>query len=69
LGAKQKVAFDQIKCYLSTTLTLREPKNGEPFWLYVAAQEDVIGALLTQELEAKEHVITTIKIELPSARG
>jgi hypothetical protein len=28
-------------------------KNGELFWLYVAAQEDVIGAVLTQEFEAK----------------
>jgi hypothetical protein len=57
-GAKQQVAFDQIKYYLSTPLVLRAPKSGEPFWLYIAAQEDVIGAILTQEFGAKEHIIT-----------
>jgi ribonuclease HI len=59
-GAKQQVAFDQIKHYLSTPPVLRTPKSGESFWLYIAAQEDVIGAILTQEFEAKEHIITYV---------
>jgi hypothetical protein len=45
LGAKQQVAFYQIKRYLSTPLVLRAAKNGEPFQLYIVAQEDVIGAV------------------------
>jgi hypothetical protein len=60
LGAKQQAACDQIKHYLSTPPVLRTPKSGEPFRLYIAAKEDVIGAVLTQELEAKEHIITYV---------
>jgi hypothetical protein len=51
-GAKQQATFDQIKLYLSTPLVLRAPKSGEPFWFYIAAQQDVIGAVLTQKFEA-----------------
>jgi hypothetical protein len=51
--AKQQAAFDQIKHYLSTPPVLRAPKSGEPFRLYIAAQEGVIGVVLTQEFEAK----------------
>jgi hypothetical protein len=43
---------------------LRAPKSGEPFWLYIAAQEDVIGAVLKQEFEAKEHIITYVSRRL-----
>jgi hypothetical protein len=64
LGANQQAAFDQIKHYLSTPSVLREPKSGEPFRLYIAAQEDVIGAALTQEFEAKEHMITYVSRRL-----
>jgi hypothetical protein len=46
-GAKEQVAFDQIKHYLSTPLVLRAPKSGEPFRLYIAVQEDVIVVVLT----------------------
>jgi hypothetical protein len=47
-GAKKKVTFDQIKHYLSTPPVLRAPTSGEPFQLYIAEQEGVIGAVLTQ---------------------
>jgi hypothetical protein len=43
---------------------LRAHKSGEPFRLYIAAQEDVIGVVLTQELEAKEHIITYVSRRL-----
>jgi hypothetical protein len=43
---------------------LRAPKSGEPFWLYIAAQEDIIGAILTQTIEAKEHIITCVSRRL-----
>jgi hypothetical protein len=29
-----------------------------PFWLYIAAEDVVIGAVLTQVTEGKEHIIT-----------
>jgi hypothetical protein len=64
LGAKQQAAFDQIKHYLSTPPMLRAPKSGEPFQLYIAAQEDVIGAVFTQEFEAKKHNITYVSRRL-----
>jgi hypothetical protein len=53
-GAKQQAVSDQIKHYLSTSPVLRAPKSGDPFRLYIATQEGVIGVVLTQEFEAKE---------------
>jgi hypothetical protein len=64
LGPKQQAAFEQIKHYLSTPLVLRAPKSGEPFRLCIAAQEDVIRAVLTQEFELKEHIITYVSKRL-----
>jgi hypothetical protein len=64
LGAKQQADFDQIMHYLSTLPVLRAPKSGEPFRLYIAASEDIIGAVLTQEFEAKEHIITYVSRRL-----
>jgi hypothetical protein len=61
------VAFDQIKDYLSTPPVLRAPKCGEPFWLYIAVQEDVIDAVLRQEFEEKEHIITYVSRRLLDA--
>ena len=37
---------------------LKEPKRGVPFRLYVAAEDKIIGAILTQETEEKEYIIT-----------
>jgi hypothetical protein len=47
-GAKQQVAFDQTKHYLSTPPVMRAPKSGQQFRIYTAAQQDVVGAVLTQ---------------------
>ena len=57
MGAKQQEAFEKIKEYLSTPPVLRAPRRGVPFKLYIAAEEKVIGAVLTQEDEGKEYVI------------
>jgi hypothetical protein len=46
---------------------LRATKSGEPFQLYIAAQEDVIGAVLTQEFKAKEHIISYVSRRLLDA--
>ena len=56
-GAKQQEAFEKIKEYLATPLILRAPRRGVPFKLYIAAEEKIIGAVLTQEDEGKEYVI------------
>jgi hypothetical protein len=64
LGEKQQEAFEKIKFCLSTPPVLRAPKHGELFRLYIAAEEGVIGAVLTQGTEEKEHVITYLSRRL-----
>ena len=67
LGAKQQDAFEKIKQYLSSPLVLKAPRRGVPFRLYVAAEDKVIGAVLTQETEEKEYIITYISRRLIDA--
>jgi hypothetical protein len=50
-GEEQKRAFDRIKEYLLAPPMLRAPKVRVGFRLYIAAQHNVIGAVLTQEDE------------------
>ena len=57
-GAKQQEAFEKIKIYLSSPPVLKAPRRGVPFWLYVAAEDKVIGAILSQETEGREYIIT-----------
>ena len=57
-GAKQQEAFEKIKIYLSSPPVLKAPRRRVPFRLYVAAEGKVIGAVLTQETENKEYIIT-----------
>ena len=57
-GAKQQEAFGKIKVYLSSPPILKVPMRGVPFRLYVAAEDKVIGAVLTQEIKGKEYIIT-----------
>jgi hypothetical protein len=37
---------------------MKAPMARIPFWLYIAAEDTVIGAILTQLMEGKEHIIT-----------
>jgi hypothetical protein len=53
-GAKQREAFKKIKEYLMSPPMLRAPKAGNPFKIYIGAQEWVIGAVLLQEEDGKE---------------
>jgi hypothetical protein len=57
LGEKQQEAFEKIKEYLSTLPVLRAPKRGVPFKLCTAAEEKIIGTVLTQEDKGKEYVV------------
>jgi hypothetical protein len=66
-GAEQHASFEEIKEYLSTPPILKAPQSGVPFWLYVAAENDVIGAILTQKTEGREYVITYVSRRLLDA--
>ena len=46
---------------------LKAPQVGVPFRLYIAAEEKDIGAVLTQETEGKEHVVTYLSRRLVDA--
>jgi hypothetical protein len=59
-GVEQQAAFEKIKKYLSTPPVLKAPQSGVPFQLYVAAENDIIGAILTQEAKGKEHILTYV---------
>jgi hypothetical protein len=57
--AKQQEAFDEIKSYLTSPTVLQAPKSGIPFKLYIAAEKDVTGGVLTQETEVKEYIVAS----------
>ena len=46
---------------------LKAPRRGVPFKLYIAAEDKVIGAVLTQETEGKEYIITYLIRQLIDA--
>ena len=46
---------------------LNAPRRGVPFRLYVAAEDKIIGAVLTQETEGKEYIITYLSQRLIDA--
>jgi hypothetical protein len=48
-GAEQREAFENIKEYLMSPPVLRALKAGNPFKMYIAAHERVVGAVLLQE--------------------
>ena len=62
--AKQQETFEKIKQYLSSPPVLKVPRRGVPFRLYVAAEDKVIGIVLTQETKGKEYIITYISRRL-----
>ena len=66
-GAEQQEAFNLIRKYLSSAPVLKAPQAGVPFRLYIAAKDKVIGAVLTQETEGKEYVVTYLSRRLVDA--
>jgi hypothetical protein len=65
--AEQQEAFDLIRKYLSSSLVLKAPQVGVSFRLYIAAEDKVIRAVLTQETKGKEHVVTYLSQRLVDA--
>jgi ribonuclease HI len=59
--------FDLIIKYLSSALVLKAPQVGVPFRLYIAAEDKVIRAVLTQETRGKEHVVTYLSRRMVDA--
>ena len=51
-------AFEKIKVYLTSPPVLKLPRQGKPLILYLALEENAMGAILVQEgLEGVEHVV------------
>jgi hypothetical protein len=67
LGAEQLEAFDLIRKYLLLAPVLKAPQVGVPFRLYIAAEDKVIGAILTQVTGGKENVVTYLSRRLVDA--
>jgi hypothetical protein len=57
-GADQQRAFNDIKRYLFSPLVMKATMAEIPFRLYIAAEDVMIGVVLTQIMEGKEHIIT-----------
>jgi hypothetical protein len=57
-GADEQRAFENIKRYLSLPPVMKAPMARIPFWQYIAAENALIGAILMQVIEGKEHIIT-----------
>jgi hypothetical protein len=57
-GTDQQRAFDDIKKYLSSPPVMKALMTGILFRLYIAVEDIVIGVVLTQITEGKEHIIT-----------
>ena len=66
-GAEQQESFDKIKNYLSSPPVLKAPRRGVPFRLCVAAEDKIIGVVLTQETEGKEYIIIYLNRRLVDA--
>jgi hypothetical protein len=60
-GANQQCAFEDIKRYLSSPPVMKAPMAEIPYQLYIAAEDVVIGAVLTQVTVGKEHIITYLR--------
>jgi hypothetical protein len=57
----------KIKEYLMSPPMLRAPKAGNPFKMYIAAQEWVIGVVLLQEADGKEFLVAYMSRRLHDA--
>jgi hypothetical protein len=67
MGAEQQEAFDLIRKYLSFASVLKATQAGVSFRLYIAAEDKVIGVVLTQETKGNEHVVTYLSRRLVDA--
>jgi hypothetical protein len=66
-GTEQREAFEKIKEYLVSPPVLRALKVRNPFKMYIATQEWVIGAVLLQEEGRKEFPVAYVSRRLHHA--
>jgi hypothetical protein len=59
-GEEKREASEKIKEYLKSPPVLRASKTGNPFKMYIAAQEWVIGTILLQEEDGKEFLVAYV---------
>jgi hypothetical protein len=64
LGTEHQEAFDLIKYYLYSAPVLKASKAGVSFRLYIVVEDKIVGDVLTQETEGKEHVVTYLSRRL-----
>jgi hypothetical protein len=67
-GAERQLACDEIKKYLSLLPVMKAPKAGILFWLYITAEDSIIGIVLTQVTDGNEHIITYLSCLLIDAK-
>jgi hypothetical protein len=66
-AGREVCAFDDIKKYLSSPPVIKAPTTRIPFWLYIATEDGIIGVVLTQVMDNKEHIITYLSRHLIDA--
>jgi hypothetical protein len=66
-GANQQNTFENIKRYLSSPPVMKASMARIPFQLYIAAEDVVIGVVLTQVTKGKKHIITYLSWRLIDA--
>jgi hypothetical protein len=67
-GKISNVLLTISKKYLSSPPVMKTPIAGIPFWLYIAIEDVVIGAILMQVIDGKEHIITCLSRCLINAK-
>ena len=65
----QQGAFDSLKQYLSSPPILSYPQYDQPFILHTDASLSGLGAVLYQEIDGQEHVISYASRQLNSAES
>jgi hypothetical protein len=67
-GPDQQYIFVDIKKYLSSPPVMKAHMVGIPFRLYIAAEDAIIGTILTQVMDRVEHIITYLSQCLINAK-
>jgi hypothetical protein len=67
-GSEQQHTFDDIKKYLSLPPVMKAPMVKISFRLYIATEDSIIGVVLTQVMDGKEHIITYLSWRLIDAK-
>ncbi|CAL2271067.1 unnamed protein product [Prunus armeniaca] len=66
-GPEQREAFEQLKKYLASPLTLTIPKQGEPLYLYMAVTEIAVNVVLLRKENSLQQPIFYVSKSLIEA--